>query len=132
MQTPDERLVNIDVELLKLVKQRPLKIVHLTGSTDSKSLWDCWQKQSDIRSIINSLPNLKELWCDGLCHSQHGPLTLCHEEIEYIEQKELNYEYPIILTREDVEVRRLLACPDIKHHLGARIEHLKLWKSLSL
>jgi len=132
LRLTDEQLVNINTELLELAKQGLKKTMSLTKTTDDDILWDCWQKISDIRSIINRLPNLKELWCDGLCHSLHGPLTLCDAGIEYIEQKELNYDHPIILTRADVELRQLLACPDIKHHLGARIEHLNLWKSVSL
>lgn len=99
----------------------------LTGSRNNQLVWKHWQELSDLRRIINQLPSLREVWCDGLKSSRHGPIFNADHGIEVIELKEVDYDRPVILSNDEIEERVVIECNATLNRLGEKLEQLNMW-----
>ncbi|MBR9868284.1 MAG: hypothetical protein GYB18_14440 [Oceanospirillales bacterium] len=80
MSLDDDCFVDLDDKFegrLRLFSKGFYMVRDLVDSRDKDLMWNTWSKLSDIKSIVEALPELKELWCDGLERSQYGPVKLC-------------------------------------------------------
>ena len=100
----------------------------LTGSRNNHLVWKHWQELSDLRRIINQLPSLREVWCDGLKSSRHGPIFNADHGIEVIEIKDVDYDRPVILSNDEIEERVFIECNGTLNRLGEKLELLDMWE----
>jgi Leucine-rich repeat (LRR) protein len=122
----DEGYSDLDLYRLGLVSRGLAKVNSMGGSNNADLVWEIWKNLADVKGIVDALPNLRELWCDGLKKSQHGPITLCDEGVLVIELKELNYDHQAVFKNDEIERKVVLECNGAKS-LSEKIKCLSLW-----
>lgn len=126
LELGDEVYSVLDLYRLGLASRGLAKVNSMGGSNNVDLVWEIWTKLTGVKGIVDALPNLRELWCDGLKRSQHGPITSCDEGVEVIELNELNYDYPVVLKNDEIERKVLLECKGAQG-LGEKLDCLSLW-----